>query len=308
VSRRFAWQGVVGFACLLLACGCSGSRDRGAGSRDAGGPVRLVPDPSFSGARITVVFADRNVRREQCRFEWRRNGAPIPGSSGDALEPRWFSRGDRIEVVVVVPGAGGGPERRIQAGVDVVNSPPIVMRVAVRPVLSSGRAELTAVPEAVDADGDSLTYAYRWFRNGQPFAPAAGAILPMKGLAVSDRIAVEVVASDGQSTSPPLRSDAASVDNQTPEFISDPATPTPADSVFQYQAVASDPDGDPLRYELVEGPPGMTMTPEGGVTWRLPTGADRSGEYSVGLRALDPKGAAATQRFSIRLGTSPAGR
>ena len=308
MSRRFALQGLVGFACVLLVCSCSGSRERSTVPRGADGAVRLAPDPSFAGTRIAVVFADRNLRPEQCRFEWRINGRPIPAGSSGELEPRWFSRGDRVEVVVVAPGTGGAPERRIQAGVDVVNSPPTVMRVAVRPVLTSGRAELMAVPEAVDADGDSLTYAYRWFRNGQPFAPAAGAILPMKGLAVSDRIAVEAVASDGQDTSPPLRSDAASIDNQAPEFSSSPTTPAPADSVFQYQAVASDPDGDALRYELVEGPPGMTMTPEGRVTWRLPAGADRSGEYSVSLRALDPKGDAATQRFSIRLGTSPAGR
>ena len=225
MTRRFAWQGLVGFACLLLVCGCSGSRERGKVPRDAGGAVRLVPDPSFAGARIAVVFADRNVRAEQCRFEWRRNGGPIAAGSGDALEPRWFSRGDRIEVLVVVPGTDGGPERRFQAGVDVVNSPPAVMRVAVRPVLSSGRAELTAVPEAVDADGDSLTYTYRWFRNGMPFAPDAGAVLAMRGLAVSDRIAVEVVASDGESMSPPVRSDVASIENQPPEFISNPMAP-----------------------------------------------------------------------------------
>ncbi len=308
MSRRWAWQGLVGLACLLLACGCSGSRNRTAASREGGGPVRLVPDPSFAGARITVVFADRSLRPEQCRFEWRRNGVPIPGSSGDALEPGSFARGDHIEVLVIVPGAEGAPGRRLQAGVDVVNSPPTVMQVEVRPVLTSGRAELTAVPEAVDADGDSLTFAYRWFRNGQPIAPDAGAILPMKGLAVSDQITVEVVASDGRSTSPPLRSEAASVDNQAPEFTSSPTTPAPTDSVFRYQAAASDPDGDALHYELVAGPPGMTMTPAGQVTWRLPTGTDRNGEYSISLRALDPKGAAATQRFSLRLTTSPAAR
>lgn len=308
MSRRFALQGLVWFACVLLVGSCSGSRERSTVPRDTGGAVRLVPDPPFAGARITAVFADRNVRPEQCRFEWRRNGDPISANSGDALDPHWFSRGDRIEVLVVVPGMGGGLEQRFRAGVDVVNSPPTVMRVAVRPALSSGRAELTAVPEAVDADGDSLTYAYRWFRNGLPFAPDAGAVLPMKGLSVSDRIAVEVVASDGESTSPPLRSDAASIENRAPEFASNPIPPAPSDSVFQYQAVATDPDGDALRYELAEGPPGMTMDPDGKVMWRLPTGAGHSGEYSITLRSLDPKGAAATQRFSIRLGPSSANR
>jgi len=130
----------------------------------------------------------------------------------------------------------------------------------------------------------------------------------MSGLAVSDRIAVEVVASDGESGSPPLCSDAASIENRPPGFTSSPTAPAPADTVFQYQAVASDPDGDPLRYELAEGPPGVTVDPGGRVVWRLPSGASRSGEYSITLRSLDSKGAAATQRFSIRLGPPSARR
>lgn len=306
------WNGKVilaGLACALAVWGCSASGGRGASRLAGGGPLRLAPEPAWAGTRIVAVLADRGVRLERCRFEWRRNGTPIPVDGAAELDPRWFSKGDRIQLTVTAPGSEGAGPRHWRAETRVVNSPPTVLRVSVEPGPSAEHAELVAVTEASDADYDSLTYTFRWFRNGQPVATAAGPRLAMAGLAIGDQVTVEVVAEDGEAPSSPMRSEMVRVENRPPAFTSTPAAPGPSDSEFRYQAAAADPDGDALRYELVEGPKGMSVEPGGQVVWALPADARRSGSgYPVTLRTLDSKGTSATQRFTIRLGPTTPGR
>jgi hypothetical protein len=138
-------------------------------------------------------------------------------------------------------------------------------------------------------------------RNGALMEAETGPSLPMDSLALGDQVAVEVVASDGESESPPVRGESAPLQNRPPRFTSQPVAPGPADSEFRYRAVASDQDQDPLRYELVSGPSGMAVNPDGNVIWTVPAGAGRRGEYAVTIRAADSKGGAATQQFTIRL-------
>ncbi len=299
--RRPTFQGVVALACAFVLGGCSAGGDARQAAVHGDGQMSLSPDPAFAGAQITVVFKDRDLRPEQCRYEWRRNGTVIPQAGSNALEPALFAKGDRIEVSVVAPRTDPGKERRLRAEVRVVNTPPTILRVTVVPAATSDRAEFRAIPESLDQDGDSLTYAYRWSRNGTLMEAETGPSLPLDSLALGDQIAVEVVASDGESESPPVRGESAPLQNRPPRFTSQPAAPGPTDSEFRYRAVASDQDQDPLRYELVSGPSGMVVNPDGNVLWTVPAGAGRRGEYTVTVRAVDSKGGAATQQFTIRL-------
>lgn len=285
--------------CALALGGCSA----GPNGRVAGGDngVRLTPDPAFAGAQIAVVFEDPNLRADQCRYEWRRNGSLIPAARTSVLDPAFFARNDRIEVAVFEPGSGGETGQRWHSDVRVVNTSPSLSRVTVTRSATLDGANLRAIPEALDRDGDPLTYRYRWFRNGVLMGAETGSSLPMASLAPGDRIAVEVVASDGESQSPPMRGEAAGVLNHPPHFTSQPTVPGPADRVFHYQAIATDEDGDSLRYERVIGPSGLVVDPNGDVSWRLPPIPERSGDYAIAIRALDSKGDAAVQQFTIRL-------
>jgi hypothetical protein len=301
VIRRPAFQGVFAIACAFVFGGCSAGGNGRQAAVHGGEPIWLSPDPAFAGAQIAVVFKDPNLRPERCRYEWRRNGSVIPQASANALEPACFAKGDRVEVAVVDPGTGPGNERRLHANVRVVNTPPTILRVTVIPATTLDRAEFRAIPESLDRDGDSLTYAYRWLRNGTLIEAGTGPSLPMDSLAPGEQIAVEVVASDGESESPPVRGEAAPIQNRPPRFTSQPMSPDPADGVFRYRAVASHEGQDPLRYELASGPSGMVVNPDGNVFWTVPSGAGRRGEYAVTIRALDSKGDAATQQFTVRL-------
>ncbi len=123
-----------------------------------------------------------------------------------------------------------------------------------------------------------------------------------------DRVRVAVVARDDESVSPSVESRPFEVENLPPAFSSQPGTLRNEDAEFQYQAVALDPDGDPLRYELMNAPEGMTVSPKGEIHWALPKGDLRRGEYPVRIRAEDSKGGEAVQAFTIQLGAVPPAR
>lgn len=67
---------------------------------------------------------------------------------------------------------------------------------------------------------------------------------------------------------------------------------------WSYELAATDPDGDPLTYELIQGPPGMMLDQNTlALTWYV-TSAD-IGEYEVTLEVSDGKGGAAQQMFTL---------
>ena len=302
------WMVIAG---LWFLGGCSSSgTDRQASSPAKGMAAHLAPDPASAAMSISVVLSDPLIDPANCRFEWRRNGNLIAGATTNVLEPSQFAKGDRIEVVVSVPNAAGGSPTIAKAKVGVVNTPPKITRAELSITTDAGESHLHANVEGTDLDGDRLTYAYRWLLNGGTIDQATAASFPVNAHGRGDRIAVEVMASDGDTKSPPMTSVPYVMDNAPPQFSSQPMAPKPGDQAFQYQAVASDPDGDPLHYELSAGPQGMSIDPQGNVSWTLPS--PRTGAYPVRLLAIDSKGGQAIQDFTLQLGVqeakqSPAG-
>ncbi|HEY7727781.1 MAG TPA: putative Ig domain-containing protein [Candidatus Eisenbacteria bacterium] len=291
-------------ACALLLCGCSAPTSKQS-AVDRGRPrssgLRLSPSPAFAASRIDAIFEDPWIDPAKCWIVWKRNGSVIRGARTASLAPSFFSRGQRISIEVTVEDPAGGAARELVAAVDVVNTPPKITGVSLSMNMASGTAEIDANVDSADPDGDRVSYEYGWFKNDRPFGAGAGPALAAGDLARGDRVAVEVVASDGQSTSPPVRSDALVIENFPPQFTSQPVAPRSNDEAFRYQATAVDRDGDPLRYELVSAPDGMTLQPDGLIVWPLPAQDQRKGEYPVRLKVTDPNGGASIQEFSIPL-------
>jgi len=61
------------------------------------------------------------------------------------------------------------------------------------------------------------------------------------------------------------------------------------------QANATDPDGDPLTYMLINGPPGFNIDPSGRIQWT----ANTPGIYDVVLQVADPAGLIAATSFMV---------
>src|SRR5262249_15202148 len=67
---------------------------------------------------------------------------------------------------------------------------------------------------------------------------------------------------------------------------------------YRYDARATDPDGDPLVWDLESGPTGMSVDPLSGAVRWSPTVA-QLGDAAVRLRVSDGQGGTAEQSFTV---------
>lgn len=86
--------------------------------------------------------------------------------------------------------------------------------------------------------------------------------------------------------------------NQPPAFTSSAPASAAVGQVYQYQAAASDPDGDPLTFDLVSGPAGLVVDPTSGLVLWTPT-VDQAGSQSAVLRARDGQGGEVLQTITV---------
>ncbi len=174
------------------------------------------------------------------------------------------------------------------------NRPPAMVSVTIAPTSPDTDDVLAATAVAQDQDGDALTYAYQWTKNGDDIAGATGATLDLGVSGNGDRgdaIAVRVTASDGGATSAPLTSAAVTVLNTPPVVISATVAPTSPDTddVLTATAVAKDLDGDALTYSYQWTRGGADIAGATGETLDLAVSGngDHGDEIAVRVTARD---------------------
>jgi hypothetical protein len=168
--------------------------------------------------------------------------------------------------------------------VPAANTPP-VGTVAISPSSPQSADTLTTDLTAYDVDGDPLTFTFSWSRNGTTITDEHLHTLSPDHFAKGDIVEVTATLSDG-TTSVVMSAEVTIGD--TPPAI-DPIASlgatygTPVD----VQISASDPDNDPVTYELVYGPAGMLVDSDGRLSW-TPSGPmfDESLEVHYEVRAL----------------------
>lgn len=301
---------------LCLACGSEDPRPaasgaaaasaRAAAAAPADGASNHAPvveqvtiSPSAPDATDTLQAAvrvsDADGDRAHVVYTWWMNGRKV--ADGPRFDLASASRGAKVEVSVVASD-GRAQSEPMNASVTLANSPPRIERIRFEPSGAwHARQDMAALPEAVDPDGDPLTFDYTWIHNGREIAED-GPIFNGSILTRGDRVQLVVVASDGQSESEAVRSEEITVSNSDPEIVSTPGA-IGADGVFRYQVQASDPDGDrAFMYRLLQAPPGMDIDVLGGkVEWK-PAGA-HAGVNDIEVEVDDRMGGRATQRFTL---------
>jgi hypothetical protein len=165
----------------------------------------------------------------------------------------------------------------------------------------TGADNLMAVARAEDPEDDDVHLVYRWFRNDELIEGQREASLDASLIGRGDQMRVEVKALDEESEGDWVSSRPVMVQNAPPKITSEPNYSLSASGHYEYPIAAEDPDGDgPLRYELVEGPPGMEVDLVTGlVSWDVPLNA--RGDYAIEVSVNDPHGGAASQRYAIEV-------
>lgn len=153
-------------------------------------------------------------------------------------------------------------------------------------------------PEAVDPNGDALTYhlghapagmtleqgLIRW----QPSAEQAG------------HHAVTVITSDGRLKAEQTFhiSVTHQASNRVPVITSAPDLTTSLQQLYAYNPRGEDPDGDVILWSLDQAPQGMVMdTQTGALRWQ--PNRSQIGHHTINIRLLDSYGESSTQSFVL---------
>jgi hypothetical protein len=166
------------------------------------GTVTMTPAQPRRGSVVTATpsgFTDPDGGALTFRFRWRVNGIAIGGATQPTLDlSQRAGRGDVVAVGVVAEDGDGHSSAEVGSSVTVANTPPTTGSVAIYPSAPAAGVTLTATPSGfVDPDGDALTFAYTWLRNGQVVPGATGPSPAAAAVAAGDTLRVDTRASDG---------------------------------------------------------------------------------------------------------------
>lgn len=293
---------------LLLAAGCSerdttvptqpeagqttaGTTSQAAAVLPGQGTVQIVPAAPTTLDDLRAVASGVSGK---LTYRWEVNGSAVTEATAARLPHGFFSKDDRVGLILTVNGHELGAETFIR------NTPPEVVSVSLSPQGFYHGIDLTSSAQGRDADGDDITYTYTWLINDDEQLFENSATLPSILFQRDDRIALVVTPSDGEDVGQPFRTGELVVANAPPYFVSLPPVLEPESVTYRYAVRAVDPDNDPLAYSLEMAPVGMTIDKKSGMlNWQMD--GSLAGEHEVVILVTDPHGAQNVQTFNINL-------
>lgn len=297
-------------AICLIAGGCTAeSSQQGVpGSLMSGNhpPVihdaTVAPFPVVLDEPISVQIHADDQDRDAVNFhyQWIVNGRPLDGQTAPTLPVRFLKQGDMISVEIVPDdGKQRGTVYRTAAAT-VVNTPPIISSLLIRPQSGKpGERLFEAFVEVDDPDRDNFQLWFRWWKNKTVIKEGDETVLDASGFSSKDVVMVEVIPRDQMGAGKPMKSEPIVFGNSSPAIISTPSAPVGRER-YEYIVKAIDPDGDQILYRLDTAPPGMAITADTGyIAWQVPP--ELIGTYKVRVVAEDTQGATAFQEFDVTL-------
>jgi len=194
-------------------------------------------------ANIVAASADPQGDAVTYSFAWLKDGAPQVDLVTDTVPAARTVRGE-VWSVVVTPSDGKLSGPTAQAQVTVANTPPTATLAFVPPDPVKG-TPLKVVATGADADGDAVTFAYAWTKNGTATAFITDTV-PASELARGQAWQVTVTPNDGTDAGTPV-SAGVTVGNAKPVVASvslSPEAPTKATPLAAQPAAPTDEDGD----------------------------------------------------------------
>jgi len=250
--------------------------------------IRPAAPTTGEDLRATVSGAASRVA-----YHWEVNGSEVEAAQGSLLPRGNFVKGDLVTVVI------DSMDREGRAETTVANSPPETLSVEYSPPVVHRGTDLVAKPQVEDPDGDRVGLSYRWYINDEEKPLPDTPVLPGDKFVKGDRIAVEIVPEDGESTGAAYRTGDIEVADAPPRFVTTPPASFRA-ATYVYRARAEDADGDALTYALENGPEGMTMDERSGeVRWTV--GNNQAGKHTVRITADDGDGQQDVQEFRLEI-------
>jgi hypothetical protein len=182
--------------------------------------------------------------------------------------------------------------------VTIGNTPPRVTEVTATADQAFTHGDLTVSAVGEDIDGDPVEFRYQWVINGEEDTFLTEPTLPAASYAEGDTVQIRIVPYDGFDEGAPYESAVLAVPNAPPVITSQPPLTFEA-LEYSYQVAASDPDDTELAFSLNDPPAGMSISPDGLISWPLAKVA--AGQYKISIVVTDPEGDTASQEFTLTL-------
>jgi len=153
----------------------------------------------------------------------------------------------------------------------VAEAPLQVKTISLLPGAPTVLDDISAVPELADPGRENVAFQYQWFINGRESLEADGDKLGKAQFKKGAWIYCKVRAVADGLESAWLKCDAIRVHNSLPSLSLEPVKNFSVPGDIQYQAVASDPDGDDLTFEVISPlEQGIVIDPKtGALSWHL---------------------------------------
>ncbi len=178
------------------------------------------------------------------------------------------------------------------------NGAPVVKGITLSPLHPTVRDTIRAEVKTFDPDGDDVTVRFRWLVNGRKVLGEISETLPPGKATHGDKVQVEATPFDARNNEgEPFLSKTITVRNSPPELVEQLR---PGQSVNGYRFKVTDPDGDPITFQLENAPPSMRIDPDGTIRWS-PDSGDKPGLYKVKMVASDGQGGSVTVTFPVQV-------
>lgn len=193
----------------------------------------LCDAPVREGAQLTASVLTPSVDADgdsiTLRSEWTVNGKPVPQSQGQLKLVGVTLKKHDVARVVVTPFDGelSGPPAAAECS--VINTPPEAPQIAIEPAEPTAKSGLSVrvTKPSADRDADSITYRYRWIRDGVPAGIDTAAV--SSGVPRHREVwRVEVTPFDGEEEGTRATAEASVVNTppSAPALVIRPAAPT----------------------------------------------------------------------------------
>ncbi len=274
--------------------------------RAVGGPPAITSVPSTTAvvgiAYLYSVLAN-DAERDSLSFELLNApaGMVLNAVTGElAWTPAVADLGPQQIVIKVSDGVGGFATQAfaVVVAAGLTNRPPTIT--SLPPLYASVGNSLSTSVTATDPENSPITYSLRRGPATMLIDPVTGVIswTPQASDVGTQVVALVATDAGGAATVQSFELNVLAA-NASPIIRSAALTFATARGTYRYDVLATDINLDPLRFELLDGPTGMTIDAFGRVRWL--TTITELGLHSVSLQVSDPRGGVAEQSFFVNV-------
>lgn len=309
LSRAGAAVTALVLAGIAVLCGCgkeerripASSQGASASARSSpAAPVSLLPEkPDVrSGIRAVLTGPPHGAPASVKKVRWFINGMEYSTYEEEKLPGNVIRKGDVVTARAEIE--TGEKTLTVESSPVVVrNSPPDVVSADLSDPAPRTGMEIHVVATGRDADGDPMTFLYRWFLDGREVPGETTNYLSLAGVAKGTWVHAEIQATDRSDCGPIAYTPKVRIVN-TPPKVDQIAITKGAGGRYAANVRVRDADGDPVTIVAKSLPPRVVLS-ENALSWE--EGAVRPGmDTPVVLLLSDGDGGEAEYSFFLSSG------